>query len=239
MLFRPDPETLVWAVIYANAALYALSLLLVPRGIGMSANPLRFLSPSNTSLLLLGATGSVPIDGLGRWWTLLTAGWLHGSILHVFFNMAALRQLGPLIHREYGPSRAVALYLLGSVGGFLVSYAARIPFTIGASAAVCGLIGAALYYGRSRGGVYGSAVFQQVGGWAVGIFLFGFLVPGINNWAHGGGMAAGFLLGHLLGYEERGREQPWHRWLAGGCVAATALALAWGLATALLVRFSG
>lgn len=205
----------------------------------MSANPLRFLTPSNTSLLLLGASGTVPIDGLGRWWTLLTAGWLHGGILHLFFNMAALRQLGPLILREYGTSRTVALYTLGSVGGFLVSYAARIPFTIGASAAVCGLIGAALYYGRSRGGAYGSAVFQQVGGWAVGIFLFGFLVPGINNWAHGGGMAAGFLLGHLLGYEERGRELPWHQWLAGGSVVATALALAWALATALLVRFFG
>jgi rhomboid protease GluP len=237
MLFRVDPETLVWAVIYANAALYVLSLLLVPRGVGVSANPFTFLTPSSTSLLLLGATGSMPIDGLGRWWTLLTANYLHGGLLHIFFNMAALRQLGPLIVREYGPSRAVALYTLTGVGGFLVSYAARIPFTIGASAAVCGLIGAALYYGRSRGGAYGNAVFQQLGGWALGIFLFGFLVPGINNWAHGGGLAAGFLLGGFLGYEERGQEQPWHRWLAGGCAAATALALLWGVGTALVVRF--
>jgi len=239
MLFRAEPETLVRVVIYGNAMLFVLSLLLVPRGVRLSANPFTFLTPSDTSLLLLGATGSIPIDGYGRWWTVLTANYLHGGLLHLFFNMAALRQLGPLLVREYGPSRSGALYTLGGVAGFLVSYGARVPFTIGASAAVCSLIGAALYYGRSRGGAYGNAVFQQLWGWAVGIFLFGFLVPGINNWAHGGGMAAGFLLGQVLGYEERAREQPWHRWLGAGCATVTVLALVWGAGTGVAVRLLG
>jgi rhomboid protease GluP len=104
-----------------------------------------------------------------------------------------------LVIREYGTHRMIVIYTLSGVGGFLVSYLAGVGFTIGASAAVCGLIGAALYYGKSRGGIYGQAVYRQVGGWALGIVLFGLLVPGINNWAHGGGMAAGILMGLLSG----------------------------------------
>ncbi len=231
-------ENLFPYVLYTNAALFVLSLLL--GGVrGLSPNPLALLSPSQGALFLLGATGTVPIDQAGRWWTLLSANYLHGSILHIFFNMAALNQLGPLTLREYGLPRTVTIYTLGGVGGFLVSYWAGIPFTIGASAALCALLGALLYYGKTRGGVYGQLLFRQTWGWAVGILLFGLLVPGINNWGHGGGMAAGMLLGAALGYPERRREQPYHRLLALLCVAATLLCLGWAVAAALFVRLLG
>ena len=75
-----------------------------------------------------------------------------------------------------------------------------------------------LYYGKHRGGTYGSAVFSQIGGWALGLALFGFIVPGINNWGHGGGMAAGFLLAMLLGYRERTRETIYHKIFAVVCM---------------------
>jgi rhomboid protease GluP len=104
---------------------------------------------------------------------------------------------------------------------------------------VCGLNGAALYFGKSRGGAYGQAIYRQVGGWAVSIFIFGFLVPGINNWGHGGGMAAGALLGFLLGYQEQAREQLWHVIVANICMLLTILVLAWAILTSILYRFSG
>jgi hypothetical protein len=129
--------------------------------------------------------------------------------------MLALRQISPLVIREYGTHRMTIIYTLSGVCGFLVSYLAGVGFTIGASAAVCGLIGAALYYGKRRGGVYGHAVYRQVGGWALGIVLFGLVIPGINNWAHGGGMAAGILVGLLSGYHERKKENMLHRLLGG------------------------
>ena len=106
---------------------------------------------------------------------------------------------------------------------------------IGASAAVCGLIGATLYFGRSRGGVYGHAVYRQIGGWAIGIFMFGFLVPAINNWAHGGGMLAGAALGFLLGYRERRREKQSHKIVALCCIAVTALILLWAILSSLYI----
>ncbi len=232
-----DPDLFLKGLFGLNIAFFVLSLLINPGGMGMGMSPFGFLSPDNRSLLLLGATGTMPIDTLHRWWTLVSASYLHGSILHIIFNLIALRQVGPLVIQEYGLARMFIIYTLGGIGGFLVSYLAGVPFTIGASAAVCALIGAALYYGKSRGGSYGRQVFQQIGGWALSIFVFGLLVPGINNWAHGGGMAAGALCGLLFGYQENRRELLSHRLLSVACALGTILILLWAVVTSVIYRF--
>lgn len=224
-----DGGGLINALIAVNVIMYVLCLVLSRRGLHVSGNPMMFLSPNSQVLLLLGATGSIPIDQLHRWWSLLSASYLHGSMLHIVFNMIALRQISPLIVGEYGTSRMFVIYSLSGVGGFLLSYLAGVSLTIGASAAVCGLIGAALYYGKSRGGRYGQAIYRQVGTWALGIFLFGLLVPGINNWAHGGGMAMGALLGMLMGYRERIRENRLHHFMGGLCIIGTIGVLLWSV----------
>ena len=233
---RLGGDAIIAWIIYANVVMYAISLLLNPRHLGLSANPLTFLSPSNQSLVLLGATGTIPIDRLHRWWTLLSANYLHAGLLHIFFNMVVLKHIAPLVVMEYGASRMVILYTLGGVAGFLVSYLAGVTFSIGASAAVCSLIGAALFYGKSRGGTYGHAIYRQIMGWVVGLFLFGFLVPGINNWAHGGGIGAGILIGFLLGYQEKKRENLLHRTMASVCILATAAVLVWAIGSAVYYR---
>lgn len=233
-----DPAVLVKAVIGANIGLYALSLLLDPRRMALALNPFGLLSPSEASLLVLGATGTIPIDSYHRWWTLVSAGYLHGGLLHIFFNMAAFRNLAPLLTREFGTSRFVIIYTLAGVFGFWVSYLAGVNLTIGASAGICGLVGAALYYGKSRGGTYGTALYKQVGMWVVLMAVFGFVVPGINNWGHGGGIVSGALLGYLMGYSERKREAAWHKTLAALCLITTALILVWAVLTSLYYRFS-
>ena len=100
-----SPYDMIKIIIYVNVAFYVFALLLNPMALGLSANPLAFLSPSNNSLLLLGATGTIPIDKLHWWWTLLSASYLHGGLLHIAFNMLALKQLGPFVLREYGVNR--------------------------------------------------------------------------------------------------------------------------------------
>ena len=233
-----SPETAIRWIIYVNAALFVVSILLYPRHIGMSANPLFFFSIDTDSLILLGATGTLPIDRLHRWWTLVSASYLHGSLLHIFFNMAALSQLGKLVAREFGVSRMFVIYTVGGAAGFLVSYLAGVPITIGASASLCALMGAALFYGRHRGGVYGAMVYRQIGGWIVMLAIFGLVVSGINNWGHGGGLLGGIGLGWLLGYTEQRPETSGHRWLAGACLWGTAAILAWAVATGLYYRLS-
>ena len=237
-LFR-DPQQLIRGIIIVNVALFVVSLVLKPSFANVSMNPLTFLAPDSTSLLVLGATGTVPIDRFGRWWTLLSANYLHGGVLHIFFNMLALRQLAPFVTREFGTSRMFVIYTVGGVIGFWVSYIAGVRFTIGASAAVCSLIGAALYYGKSRGDSYGQAIYRQVGGWALGLFVFGLLVPGINNWGHGGGILAGILLGFLLGYQDKAAERLIHNSTAVACLVVTAAILAWAVTSGAYLMITG
>jgi len=224
-----NPAEAVNIIIGVNVVFFILSLLINPSHIGISGNPLAFLSPSDNSLFLLGATGAIPIKLFHRWWTLGSASFLHGGILHIAFNMLALRQLGPFVIFEYGLNRFVIIYILSGVAGFALSYAAGVPFTIGASASICGLIGAVLYYGKSRGGIYGQAIYKQAMGWIFGLVVMGLLFPGINNWGHGGGIAAGVLLGLLLKYNDYSAETMLDRMGSMLCTAMTVLILAWSV----------
>jgi rhomboid protease GluP len=233
-----DGDWLVKAIITVNILMFLLSLVLAPQRSGSMMNPFALFSPDQTSLFLLGATGTVPIDRFGRYSSLIAANYLHGGLLHLLFNLMALRQIAIWVTREYGPARMFTIYTLGGALGFYVSYLARIPFTIGASAGLCALIGSLLYYGRSRGGAYGQAVFQEVRGWVIGLFIFGLIFPGINNWGHGGGIVGGILLGLLLGYEERVRENLGQRLLAMVCGVVTMVTLGWGVVEAMLYWLS-
>jgi len=228
---------LIKYIIYCNAAMYIVSLFMNLQNLSLSLNPMHFLSPGSNSLLVMGATGTIPIDQFHRWWSLLSANYLHGGILHIVFNMIALKQIAPMIIREYGVHRMFVIFTVSGCIGFYISYLAGIPLTIGSSASICGLIGAALYYGKSRGGTYGRAVYKHTGGWAAGIFLFGFLVPGINNWGHGGGMIAGGFMGLALGYREKYFENTFHNILFRICVLATGVTLIWAVSSGLFYRF--
>jgi len=232
-----DSDQLTTILIALNVIMFLVSVMLNPSQTGFNFSPFSFLSPSSQSLFLLGSTGSIPLFQYDRWWTLISANFLHGSALHLIFNMLAVRQLAPLVIEEFGAYRTISIYILGGIGGFAISAFAGVQLTIGASAALCSLIGALLYYGKSRGGDYGQAIFSQIGGWALGIAMFGFLVPGINNWGHGGGIVSGILLAFLFGYREKRKENISHKIVAMISVIATGLALIWSCFGAALYLF--
>ncbi|AOY58076.1 peptidase S54, rhomboid [Desulfococcus multivorans] len=225
------------ALIYVNVGLYLLSLLLYPPNLNFM-NPLTAFSPSSGSLLLLGASGTIPIDRAGNWWSLVSAGYLHGSLLHILFNMIALKQLGTLTIQAYGARRMIVIYTLTGIAGYAASYLAGVRFTIGASAAICGLIGALLYYGKSRGGLFGEALFKQVSGWLVGLFLIG-LMPNINNWGHGAGILSGIAVGYIIAYPEKRPDAFLHNVGAALSIVLTLLVLLQAVASGLWYRFFG
>ena len=193
-------------VMWACGALYLACLAVDPEGMRTSGL-LSFLSPSSRSLFLFGASGAGPVFGAGRWWTVLSAAWLHAGVLHILFNMMWVRDLAPATARLYGPGRAVIIYTVSAIAGFTASSLAGafLPFlprfltgagmTVGASAPIFGLVGALLYYGR-RGG--SSHIGQQAKSLAITMAIFGFIIPGIDNWAHGGGFAGGWLAARWL-----------------------------------------
>ncbi len=202
--------------------LYVISLLLAAPSL-FSGSILGILSVNSKSLALLGATGSYAVDGR-FWWTLITAVYLHGSLLHIVFNVLWIRQLGVAVEELFGISRSFLIFTISGVTGFVVSNYMGVPFTIGASGSIFGLLGALIYYGRKRGGAFGTAIFRQMGQWAIVMFIFGFLFPGINNYAHAGGFVGGYLAAAALGFIESKRETHVHLIAAFVAVCLTLLA---------------
>lgn len=129
----------------------------------------------------------------GQWWRLLTPALLHGSVLHIAFNMMALRSLGPSLERHYGHGRFLALYLLGAFGGNVLSFLLSDGASVGASTAIFGLFAAEAVFLYVNGRLFGPAArhaLRQMGGLLV-INLLISLSPGIDMWGHLGGLLAG------------------------------------------------
>jgi rhomboid protease GluP len=217
-------------VIGGCTILYVLTLAASGSQIGVRG-VLSMLSPSNQALFLFGASGAVPVFGYGRWWTLLSASWLHGGVLHILFNMMWVRQLGPATGQLFGASRLVIIYTVAGATGFLCSSVAGyllpgIPiiggagFTIGASAAIFGLLGALVLYGHRTGS---SMVKGQAWSWALTLFVFGLIMPGVDNWGHAGGFVGGYLTASLL--DPLKPERTDHLLVALGCILATAASI--------------
>ncbi len=220
-------------VMGGTITLYVLSLLLSGGGLQT------MLSPSSRVLLLLGASGSVPVFDLGRWWTVLTAGWLHAGLLHIFFNVLWIRQLAPAVAELYGPGRMVIIYVLAGAVGFTFTsvagqYIGFLPLiggarlSVGASAPIFGLLGALVYYGQRTGSRHvGQAGLQ----YALMMGLFGLIFPGIDNQAHLGGFVGGYVAGLLL--DPLKAERIDHLVAAAACLAITLVALVASVITAL------
>ena len=213
------------AVIAACAVLYVASILLDPAAAFRARSPFDMLSPSDNSLVRLGMAGAAPWAA-GWWWTLLTGVYLHGSLLHIVFNMLWVRQLAPAVEQLFGRARLVVIYTAAGVLGFALSNLVGIRFTLGASGAVFGLLGAMVAYGRSRGGTFGVAVLRQYGQWALFMFIASFFLAGVNNWGHAGGFVGGYLAALAFGHLERRPERGLDRLAALGAVALTVLSFA-------------
>ena len=159
-------------VLTSCMVLYALSLIADVQGIRMTGG-MEFLMPSTASLFLFGASGAAPIFEYHRWWTVLTASWLHGGFLHILFNMMWLRQLAPETAETYGASRMVIIYTIAGVVGFTLSSFRRVVHYGGCFRSdlwlACGL--SAL---RSAVGQF--VVTRQAMTYAVILFIFGFIL---------------------------------------------------------------
>ena len=220
-------------VVSGCSVLYVLTLLLTL----LLRQPIEMRSifslfgPSTGALFVFGASGAAPVFGDGRWWTVLSAGWLHGGLPHLFFNMMMVRQLGPPTADIYGAARMIIIYVVGGVAGFICSSIAGVvmpnlpiigagTFTIGASAPIFGLLGGLMYYSR-RGG--SSIIRSTVMGYVLSAVMLGILMPGIDNYAHLGGYLGGYAAGIWL--DPLKREKMDHFFIAGAAMLASALAI--------------
>jgi rhomboid protease GluP len=129
----------------------------------------------------------------GQLWRLITPVFLHGSILHIGFNMYALYVLGPGLERHYGHTRFLGLYLLSGFAGNVISFWFSSAYSLGSSTAIFGLLGAEgvfLYRNKGLFGGRAQRAFMNVVIIAAINLVIG-LSPGIDNWGHVGGLVAG------------------------------------------------
>jgi membrane associated rhomboid family serine protease len=131
----------------------------------------------------------------GQWWLLITAGFLHGSIIHLLFNVYILWVLGSQLENIVGKAKFIIIYFGSLLGGSLASYLFSPigSYSIGASGAIFGLMGAMLVVGRKR-----NLDISQITTLVVINVVIGFVLSGIDWRAHLGGLAAGALITWVL-----------------------------------------
>ena len=162
-----------------------------------------------------------------EWWRLLTSAFLHGSFLHVAFNMYVLFVLGPPLERILGHLRFLVLYVTAALGGSVVSYAFSDVRTVsvGASGAIFGLMGALIVAGRRLR----ADIRQVVVLLAVNVVI-GFIAPGIDWRAHLGGLVVGAASAAVLVWTPpgmRGWRTAWQVLGEAAILLALAVMLVW------------
>lgn len=132
----------------------------------------------------------------GQVWRFITPIFLHGSIVHLGFNMYALFALGPTLERFYKHWRYLVLFLLGGFAGNVLSFMFTKNPSLGASTAIFGLLGAEgvlIYQNREIFGATARRALPQVVMIAVINLMIGLSIPAIDNWGHIGGLVGGTL----------------------------------------------
>ncbi len=168
------------------------------------------------------AFGMIPAAiAQGEWWRLITSTLLHGSILHLLFNMYALYWLGPQLELSLGHSRFAALYILSALGGSVASYwfSDINTVSVGASGAIFGLITATIVIGRQMR----TDVSQLVVLLGINVVI-GFAQPGIDWRAHFGGAITGAAIAVIYTKGTRLNRDQIHRIGLSGIFAVLVLA---------------
>jgi rhomboid protease GluP len=200
-------------------------ILVINFGFFMATQWLAKTMGENYALLALGGKYGPSIWQDHEWWRLVTAGFLHAGWIHILMNSWVFYDLGAQTEQVYGTPRFLVIYFFGTVGGFLCSaYMYQGP-SVGASAGIMGLIGAMLAFGVANKTSLGAQIRSFYFRWVIYVLAIGFFVmSGTDNWAHIGGLAAGFVIGYVAGtpvHASRGNEGLW-KGLAALCIVLTA-----------------
>ncbi|MHB8074787.1 rhomboid family intramembrane serine protease [Desulfosporosinus fructosivorans] len=179
---------LTYALIGINIIYF---LMMVFAGLHLFPNPTEG-SIDQRVLIDFGAKVNSLIEA-GEIWRFFSSTFIHIGIIHLAFNLYALWALGPLTEESLGHRRFLIIYILSGLGGSIASFFFSPVLSAGASGAIFGLLGALLYYSYKRPALWRSGLGMNL---VVVILInlgFGFVQPGIDNFAHLGGLITGTL----------------------------------------------
>jgi rhomboid protease GluP len=165
-------------------------------------------SDNAETLVKFGAMVPDLVNKNNEYFRLITSGFLHVGIFHLFFNMYALYVIGPQIESFFGKYKFIAIYLVSLIVGNLMSLIFLSNFiSAGASGAIFGLLGSLLYFGYHYRIYLGSVIKSQVMPLIIINLLIGFSLPGINNFAHIGGLIGGILISMAVGVKYKSSKE--------------------------------
>jgi rhomboid protease GluP len=193
--FIPHAYFTTTMILLINFGLFAATVIYSMR----AGNGQAVMGIDNRTLFDFGAKLREAIQ-YGQWWRLVTAGFLHGGLIHILMNSWVLFDVGAQIEQIYGSARLIVIYFLATVFGFYVSAVWSAGLSVGASAGLMGLIGAMIALGVRHRTPLGAEIRGMYTRWVIYILLFGFL-PGlhVDNAAHIGGLVAGFAAAYVAG----------------------------------------
>jgi rhomboid protease GluP len=219
--FIPHARFTTTMILLVNAALYLATGLY-----SMNSGNGNLIDIDLRTLVQFGAKFSPLISQYGQWWRLVTAGFLHGGLMHIAMNSWVLFDLGAQVEEVFGPARLIVIYFCSTVFGFLASmfWSPMVP-SVGASAGIMGLIGTMIALGMMHRSALGAAIRGVYVRYAIYVLLFG-LLPffSIDNAAHVGGLAGGFAVAWLAGLPRLVDDRREKLWRAASyvCLALTA-----------------
>jgi rhomboid protease GluP len=201
----PQTSPVSYGILGLCCILYGVSLLITIKRSGFQAPSGGFgalFGLGGIDSRILGRMGaSLPLflypNDLSQPWRLITAIFLHGSLLHIGFNMWVMMDLAPTIEELYGSARFLFVFIVTGVSGYLLSSTTG-HFSVGASGSLLGLVGLLLALTTGRQSIGMRMLRSQLLYWLAYIAVLGILMPGIDNYAHIGGFVAGFLLGKVM-----------------------------------------
>lgn len=199
----PTTSPATYGILAFSCLFYGVSLLATMRASGLQPPPgggmfaLFGIGGINGDVLQrLGASLPLPYD-VAQPWRFVMAVFLHGSLMHIIFNMWVLMDIGPQIEELYGTARFLFIYVFTGIAGYVLS-SLRGHFSVGGSGALLGLIGVMFAVTTGRRSAAMQMLRSQIIRWLIYIAVWGLLFPGIDNFAHFGGFVAGFALGKFM-----------------------------------------
>ncbi|MDA8210367.1 MAG: rhomboid family intramembrane serine protease [Clostridia bacterium] len=161
---------------------------------------------TNPEVLVFFGAKYPPLIIEGQYWRLFTSMFLHIGVAHLLFNSYALYQLGTGAEYLYGSKKFALIYLVAGLWGSVASFLFSPNISAGASGAIFGLFGAFLYFGRREPQIFARGLGNGILAALLVNLAFGFVNPGIDNYAHVGGLFGGYLTSAAIGLKG---ESPW------------------------------
>lgn len=163
-------------------------------------------SNDSLTLYLFGANFPEAVKA-GEIYRLITCTFLHAGILHLLFNMYALFIIGNQLETYLGKFKFLIVYLISAISGSLMSCIFTESLSVGASGAIFGLLGSLLYFGYHYRLYLGDVLKRQIIPLIAINLLFGFVLSGVDNAAHIGGLIGGYLATMALGVKGKSKKQ--------------------------------